>query len=412
VGLFKRKTVEATSVDVAKGCLKNGSAAYAEGRFDDSQRLFREAVDTAAKAGQTSDGIRCSAMSSLATIHTTRGEFAVAEQLLDQATEIVIRNRWNGNIRHIGVLTNRAVLCWHAGRRRESLDILKFAYEEFAPRAKSDADHKTLAGLMKNIVRYYVESGDIEAADEWSRATLVHCENRGNQLPGEWVDVIGRRCQLHRHGVPGLTLEHLTELGNRYEIVFGCNEVGTLNVWAVVAQAFVGAGKQADALPILKKALEIQVSEVTPKSLAIRAGLLSIAGINELNHAHFAAAEGYFREAMECGEKAGEACRSTLPIIMQNLGVALRQQSRLDEAETVLMKALEDAVATFGPDHFHPANMLKNLGQVYLKGDRVSEAKAKLEHAVKSFTAADPGVHPVSEKLKEARDLLLSIKGE
>ncbi len=180
--------------DAANTALKAGVAAHANGRLDEGEKQFLAAIDLATKAGSEADGIRCSALSSLSTIHTTRREFTIAESLLDEATEIVSTRNWRATVRHVGVLTNVAVLKWHMGQRAESLEVLKFAHAEFSPRANSEADHRALAGLLRNIVAYYAEACDSENADQWSLAAIAHCRVRGTSLPADWAEIIGRRC--------------------------------------------------------------------------------------------------------------------------------------------------------------------------------------------------------------------------
>jgi tetratricopeptide (TPR) repeat protein len=199
-------------------------------------------------------------------------------------------------------------------------------------------------------------------------------------------------------------------MATEFEQCFGGSNVNVGGVWSLVGRAHVAAGDASGARELLERALRSQAPPDSPKAWAINGNLLHNLGMAELGLEEFNSAEEHFRGALGCCSKSGEIGRSNSIVIGQNLAVALREQSRFNEAEELLLKAFQDSEKTLGPNHFHTANTVKELGELRLRAGRREDGSHHLKKSIKMFEASVPGMFPVEAKLSEARQLLASIE--
>jgi tetratricopeptide (TPR) repeat protein len=65
-----------------------------------------------------------------------------------------------------------------------------------------------------------------------------------------------------------------------------------------------------------------------------------------------------------------------------NLGVLYADQGRLDKAEAMYERALQDYEKAWGPDHTSTLNTVNNLGNLYADLGRLEEAEAMYKRAL------------------------------
>ena len=102
-------------------------------------------------------------------------------------------------------------------------------------------------------------------------------------------------------------------------------------------------------------------------------------------------AERFLSLALDKAEQLGPGERG---ISMNGLGEVYRRQGRLDEAEPLLLRALELKEQALGPDHPDLAPTLTNLGLVYAATGRVPEAALLFERALAIQEKKVGGAHP------------------
>ena len=124
---------------------------------------------------------------------------------------------------------------------------------------------------------------------------------------------------------------------------------------------------------------------------------LGYASLVEGNDAH---AEGLFRRALAVWERE-ERTHPNVFRALGNLGTALQQQGRHDEAIEVIERALRIADETFDPDNGDRAYVMTDLGIVHLaRGDRKA-AVAVLTEALE-IRLKRPGLPPELPRLRFA----------
>ena len=119
--------------------------------------------------------------------------------------------------------------------------------------------------------------------------------------------------------------------------------------------------------------------------------------------------------AEEYREKVKEGYGSEHPryaIVLKALANILQNTDRIEEAESLMRRALEIDEKSFGPEHPDVADDLRELGVIQRNANRAGEAGALLRRSLaieeKNFGPQDPRLIPTLTELA----LLLSINGQ
>jgi tetratricopeptide (TPR) repeat protein len=94
------------------------------------------------------------------------------------------------------------------------------------------------------------------------------------------------------------------------------------------------------------------------------------------------------------------------------LGILYSDQGKLNEAESMLDRALEDYEKALGRDHTSTLDTVNNLGLVYKEQGKLGEAEGMLDRALEGFQAALGPAHQKTQTVKHDLQLLHSSRGE
>lgn len=403
--LFSRAKDNGKQVETAKQSLTEAKKAHIRGDEDLATERYLDAIKAAEAAGRGADAIRCSALSSVSVLYTKREDFQSAQAALDAATQIIVSNQWQYARRHFWVMINTGFLRWRQGDRAAAQNVLQHAYEMLAPRAKTKSDHLALASILKNLCSCYIEARVIPEAERWMALASDHAKRQGKFSAEAWSDLFDLDIKLW--ALTGRTPTRLQSLkmgAADIERHFGADHSAMVSVRVKLASALLQSGQADEADSLFQKA-QAQLLPEHGKSMTrlISNGL----GMIALRRGQFSQAEELFRNELSAIDEPSGAPRA---IVLNNIGVAIREQGRPAEAEPFLKQAVEHGEAAFGPNHFHPANATKNLGQVYQMMGRSDEAARLYETAIGRFEKASPAAGPVASKMEETRELLAKLR--
>jgi tetratricopeptide (TPR) repeat protein len=140
-----------------------------------------------------------------------------------------------------------------------------------------------------------------------------------------------------------------------------------------LALALDANGKRQEAFALLRLAAQGRDPGVASRSLAALAAL---------DPAH---AEGYYRAAIPEEEKASGRDHPRVAVLLNDLGLALRQRDDNKSAEPLFRRALAIQEKALDPGHAATASTLNNLGSLLQSTGQLAEAEQAERRALRIF---------------------------
>jgi tetratricopeptide (TPR) repeat protein len=132
-------------------------------------------------------------------------------------------------------------------------------------------------------------------------------------------------------------------------------------------------GKRQEAFDLFRSAAQGQDPAVAARSLA------ALAALDSTN------AEAYYRLALQNEEKASGRDHPRVAILLNDLGLALRQREDNKSAEPLFRRALAIQEKALGPNHAATAATLNNLGSLLQSTGQLAEAERSERRALRIF---------------------------
>jgi len=162
-------------------------------------------------------------------------------------------------------------------------------------------------------------------------------------------------------------------------------------VRTTIGDTFVALGRYEDALPVLRRALEIRKANYPEGSLEIAQSLDRLADPLSLL-SNLKEAEQLLREALAMRRRVLPASDPSVGTAMNNLAQILHLQGKYDEAESLLREAvqLEAPIA----DNPGLARTYDNLAKTLTALNKLEEAEEFMRKALQTRLVAFPAGHP------------------
>ena len=153
-----------------------------------------------------------------------------------------------------------------------------------------------------------------------------------------------------------------------------------INFDALLADTLLLLSREEEAGAVIQHALQ-RIERRHGDSAATRARLLTAFGTLCYHHRRFAQCAELAQKALDLELKSGNVESGTLARYQDNLGAALVQLGRVDEAEKLLLQAKEGFLKQFTPDapelmhvHLHLAEVAAKRGQLEKATELTTEA--------------------------------------
>jgi len=166
------------------------------------------------------------------------------------------------------------------------------------------------------------------------------------------------------------------------------DDVTTARLWIALLTAANEGERPADAQGLFPAA-EAAVARVGGDP-TLRAYLRNAQGGVHRTRGDYAAAQRYHEEALRALEQAPHPDDYALARTLSDLGRALMNQSKLDEARAAYERAITVSVDLLGPDHPTVAGYVHNLGNLFNRLGRPEEARERYARALAIWTRVDP----------------------
>jgi serine/threonine protein kinase len=177
-----------------------------------------------------------------------------------------------------------------------------------------------------------------------------------------------------------------------------------------IGRTFRSLGRADDAMPHLKRALELASGEWGDDSETARLALDHIGAILS-DRGRFAEAEPLFRRQVELARSAlGPESADTL-YALNSLAVCLQSQDRFAEAEPIYRQVIDGMRRTLGPDHEDLVVIESNLAFLVAQLGRLEEAEPMLRASWESHRKVLGADHPRTMMTQNNYALLLQTLG-
>ena len=238
------------------------------------------------------------------------------------------------------------------------------------------------AKLLHAIGHAYYGLGDYARADTILRKSIQTFEIQKKALPREFVFSLSDLAKtLQEAG----SLKEAEELAKKAfdtsRKAFGLQDVTTLICLTRIGSIQMAAGKHANALKNIQKALEIR-KKILPKNHPDIADNLNELGLLSKRLGKFQDAEAYYQKAIDMKKRLHGLEYSTTAITINNLAVLYETQGRFALADSLHRQVLEIFTKIHGPEHPRVLYSLNNLGVLLTKQGRYDEAEQFLQRAL------------------------------
>jgi tetratricopeptide (TPR) repeat protein len=140
-----------------------------------------------------------------------------------------------------------------------------------------------------------------------------------------------------------------------------------------LAAALLATGKRQEAYDLFRTAAQGEDSAIAARCLT------ELAALDPGN------AEAYYRLALTQEEKAAGKDDPLVAVVLNNLGLALRQKNDNRSAEPLFRRALAIQESKLGPNHTATATTLDNLGSLLQSIGQLAEAERLERRAMRIF---------------------------
>ncbi len=341
----------------------------------------------AAKAGAVSDFLVGSFLE--ADPFQNLGRERTAKDVLDLGMKRIDRDLADQPEVRASLLLEVSQIYWNLGERERGLRLAERASRETVSlHGDRSAD---AAATYLQVADFQDSYGRYAAADSLRRDALSIYERElpaGDPRLADALEGVGRDLETAGHPADAVpVLRRAVEIRER---AYGSKNADTAQAWHYLAAALSDAGDPSaeEAFRRATEAWEAVYGPVHPNL----AGTLNNWALYEHQHGDVAQAERLYRRSLAItdslfGPTGGANTRN-------NLAKLYLDQRRVDEAEPLLRQALAEHVKAFGDTTVQTGADHVNLGHLYRYQDRFAAAEREYRTGLRIFAALLGPAHP------------------
>lgn len=338
--------------DLARSLQTLAGLAHDNGRLEEAERLYREAIDMLQALPADADAsLTIRVTSDLGDVLHARGDYAAAEVAYREALELNRARSRKPDAEQAAILANLATLFDDKGQHADALPLHREALALRQELAGGD-DDPAVASSMEHLAICLKEQGDFAAAEPIRREALA----------------IRRKIFGDSHPIVAASMSNLA--------IMLC-EIGRLD----------------EAEPLYRKALEIVRQTYQGPHPRVAAALNNLANLFYARE-DFPAAEPLFREALDILRQVHGKDHPNVASALNNLGMLHLRMGRPDAAEPLLREAIDASRRALGEDHADVARGMLNLGGVLFEKGDFEAAERLFRESVEIHRRILPRQHP------------------
>jgi eukaryotic-like serine/threonine-protein kinase len=377
---LRRTTLGAEHLDTA-AAMEGLAEAYRElARYDEAERLHRQALEVKRRLGAPPTSI-ASSLNNLGLTVSDRGDATQAETLFRDALAIW-RAAGAADVEHVaGGLNNLAAVLRKQGRLEESARLLEEAVE-LRRRTRGNA-HPALARVLGQLGQVYNQRGEFARAEPLLREALaIRQRAYGDDHPDTASSRNNLASLLHDQGdlagAEPLYRTALAQVETRLGKAHPDYAVHVNNLATLLEER----QRLAEAEPLYRESLRVrQAVYKTDEHHSVARAMHSL-GRALLGLGRVGEAGAYVRRALEIRERVLPAEHYEIGLGRALLGEVHAAEGRRQEAESALTDALAHITKAQGPDHPAVADCLLTLAAFYRATDRADKGAPLAGRAV------------------------------
>lgn len=361
-----------------------GQVSQALGQYPQAAELLLRALAILEDAPQVTTLERTDVLADLGFSHFQLGRLEEAEHYNREALAGLPPD---DALRRAPVLTNLGIVYIITSRYTEAERMLADAVAAHEAGAPGSADHATTLNALGTLLSR--QGRHSEAIAMLQSATDMRMELFGELHPATSVALGNLGMVMHESGDPAGGEGYLLQALAIDEKVLGYDHPSV----AVLLNQLAATRRELDdeigSIAHLERALlilRLQAGD-DAESPAI-ASVLSGLGSAHLRLGNFDAAEPYFEQAIAMQEQVLGPSSRELAVDLVQLGTVRLGQSRPEDAEVLLRRALEIFTGLLADDHPVIGNALKYIAEMHRQRGRLEESRAAGQRSLEIMSQA------------------------
>lgn len=341
------------------------------GRLDRADSLFEAGLaERRRRTGATSPEV-ADALVSLGLLRVDEAKFDEAERLIREAIAIDSATRPAGHVAHAVAKTALGKVQEEAGNYPEAIVTLTQALKLHAALDSGSTEYWAAAAELANTHFY---AGNYDAADSLNRLVLaVDRERRGATHPAVAEDLINLGATEFERGKYAEAETFYRQALAINRAWYGANHYETAANLTMLGRALIRALRWDEGAGMLREALAIRERVFGPNHPNV-ASTVNELGTVALRRERYDEAERYYRRAADIYRTTYHGKHYLIGIALSNLGSVRLGQSDNAGAERFLREALLRFTETLAPDHNNIGIVRTKLGRALLRQRRYREA--------------------------------------
>jgi tetratricopeptide (TPR) repeat protein len=338
-----------------------------EGKLDEAEAIFREALQVDNRQGRTDDPDRVLPLSYLAALLMQQGRVAEAEPL-----------------------------------QREALRIAQ---------ATLPPDHPELAFATTGMASVLQQTGKLEEAEQLYRQAVTMLRSAGPSQSDDLAEtLISVGKILKMRGRPDEAEPIFREALDIKRKVFSADHTQTAIATSLLASVLGRPDQQAEADALYRQAFRVFRQSPEPDPM-LRMSLLNYSEI-PLKQGRFGDAETEVREALELAVRQGAAPIELAAARSRLAYVLAKGNAKLDEAEKLAREALETRQKILPPDSWILASNRSLLGEILLLRGHLDQSAPLLTDSYPIVMRSEIAPPTTKADVRERLARLYEIQGK
>lgn len=392
--LFKESLVAAEAagdeggIRMERSVCNLGTVYKEEAKYDEAEKMFRRAIQMIEKGNRVQKADMPMALNNLAGVHIGQGRFTEALALYEDALKMAEKRFGHDSPNTVLQKENLCYLLINFGEYKRAALLLQDLMDCF----KTQKSHQSqyFAVFIFDAGYLAKERGQYEAAEKLYKQALKEGATsfgtthkyyaNAMQALAELYAIQGRYDEAEKLLKDALEVKEKSGGADHPEMATTLNEM---------AKTYIAAGRYADAEPICRRAMEINERSLGPDHAQAASTLDVMAQIYQ-QRGDYAEAERLIRRALNVRERAFAAGNPRIRESYKNLGILYLEKGDLTAAEEQLNRALKmgdrEKIGGLVPEM---AEIMTALGRCYMKQDKLDQAEQlytrALEDTEKTF---------------------------
>ena len=375
--------------------LLNQAANYlsTHGRYAEAEPLLQQALTIYKHILDPSDPATASTLSDLGRLYLSQGKYQQADPLLEQALAIRALALGQKHPETAASLNNLALLYCAQGKYDRADELFQQALQ--LRQSMLNPGHPDIAQSLNNLAELYTERGSYEQAESLYLEAWASQEKALGRFHPDVATTLNNLALLYRKKGEYIQAEDYYEQALTIQKhILGNDHPALAQTLYNMGRLYRAQGDYEKAEPYYKRALQIREEVFGPDHPMVAQ---SLHGLAKLYYSQwdFAQAEEVARQALSIQDRRLGSDHPDIAYTLATLAkICYFGQKKLDESETLLVRALRIREHTSDAHHPHIAHICNNLTDIYHLQGKYREAQPLIARSLQLRPLSLGANHP------------------